>query len=178
MVLGKVEKITSNTAGFFNIKVNGAWYGAGKKSPQCSEGDFVKFEEQSKEVGDREYLNVVPGTLEVTTPPKTAVAVTPAPASAVTKDDYWTNKEARDIKVQKKIEFQAARNTAVAAATALLAANVIPGTKGADKMELFLSLVDELTLRYNADTEHFVTSGSLKRLVETEAVEDQGVDND
>jgi hypothetical protein len=65
-----------------------------------------------------------------------------------TRDDYWRNKEVYDKEVtQPRISYAAAQKSAVAVVTAALANDVIGfgSAKKADKMEMLLGYVDEVT---------------------------------
>jgi hypothetical protein len=69
-------------------------------------------------------------------------------AGGNTRDDYWRNKEVYDKEVtQPRISYAAAQKSAVAVVTAALANDVIGfgSAKKADKMEMLLGYVDEVT---------------------------------
>lgn len=160
MITGKVEKITSNKAGYFSIKVGENWYGVGKKTPPCNEGSYIKFESTSRTVGDRTYYDADMSTLEqvaapVATPEKSEVA------ASLSKDDYWTRKEERDVVTQTKISFQGARNAAIQVATFAFDKGLVAAKKADMNLDLLLSLVDELTVRFAADTEAFAATGLI-----------------
>ncbi|MEE8598396.1 MAG: hypothetical protein V3S69_02590 [Dehalococcoidales bacterium] len=83
---------------------------------------------------------------------KPAAAAAPAgrtrakPASGgVTKDQYWENKEKRDIARDLIIQLQSAQNTAIATINAAIAAGALPlpAKKSADKFDALLACIDD-----------------------------------
>ena len=73
----------------------------------------------------------------------------------MSKDDYWARKEERDIETQKKIQYQASRNTAIAALDVLLKAEAVKlPAKQADKYDAALALIDELTEHFQQGTDN------------------------
>lgn len=167
-VQGVVEQV-SQRGKATNIKVNGAWFGAGFNGVPCQQGDTVSFTVEQ----NGQYANVARNSLQVINgggapqqpqqQPYQAPAQTyakpqrrQAPTSGgggVTKDDYWKNREERDVETQKRIQLQASRNSAIATASAALAAGILPvPAKKADAFDAFVAVIDELTERYNNQT--------------------------
>ena len=163
-VQGVVEQV-SQRGKATNIKVNGAWYGAGFNGVTCQQGDTVSFTVEQ----NGQYLNVVRNSLQVIGggTPQQPQQQYQAPAQSyakpqrrsessgggMTKDDYWKNREERDVETQKRIQLQAARKAAVAACSAALQAGILPvPAKKADAFDAFLAVVDEVTERYNNQT--------------------------
>lgn len=130
-VIGAVEVITPDAKGFYKIQIKGKLYSTGAKTaPDCAVGQTVEFTPEAKEWTGRDgkkstFYNVAEGTLKVVTAPSQATpgaAQTQAPRSAggMSKDDYWFNKEQRDLAneakreiTQQQIQQQAARNAAI-----------------------------------------------------------------
>lgn len=71
----------------------------------------------------------------------------------LSKDDYWSRKEERDLVVQQNIQFQASRNAAIAALDSMLKVEAVKlPAKQADKYDAYLELLDTLTERFNGQT--------------------------
>lgn len=69
------------------------------------------------------------------------------------KDQYWENKEKRDVRVQRQIQHQASRNSAIELVKVAVQADALAlPAKKADKMDALVALVNELTDQFNADT--------------------------
>lgn len=164
-VQGVVEQV-SQRGKATNIKVNGAWFGAGFNGVPCQQGDTVSFTVEQ----NGQYANVARNSLQVINggggvpqepqyqPPAQTYAKpqrrqAPPSGGGLTKDDYWKNREERDVETQKRIQLQASRNSAIAACSAALQAGILPvPAKKADAFDAFLAVVDELTERYNNQT--------------------------
>lgn len=69
------------------------------------------------------------------------------------KDQYWADKEKRDIETQKAIQLQSSRNSAIALLGVLLSsgAATLPAAKG-KAYDAALALVDELTEKFQNET--------------------------
>lgn len=79
------------------------------------------------------------------------------------KDTYWADKEKRDIITQKAIQFQASRNSAIAALDVLLKVEAVKlPAKQADKYDAALALLDELTARFQEQTTAVMTGKAPK----------------
>lgn len=113
----KGNKVTK----YYSIKVNDVYYSVGSTQPPEA-GTLVEFEAEQK----GEYWNVTKAGIRVVpagnpTSNISGAAVSSASKSVMSKDDYWGNKEKRDMEwqhyqrtvVQPKIELQAARNAAI-----------------------------------------------------------------
>lgn len=68
------------------------------------------------------------------------------------KDQYWKDKEKRDIDTQARIQLQACRNSALTLVQMGLANDCIPlPAKKADRLGALIAIVDEITLQYVGD---------------------------
>lgn len=155
MITGIVQKISQKDTAvgvMYNAQINGQWYGYGSKVPNFKEGDSISFDVQTK----GQYSNIIAKTVEINAKPTNVVAAVPA-ASGNSKDEYWSNKEAKDLGVQRAIQQQSARNAAIAFVIPLAVAGVIKlPAKAEDKFSAVASLVDEFTDRYYLATQDAV----------------------
>jgi hypothetical protein len=117
---GAVQEVTTkawNGKTFYSFKSGGEWYSTGTKKPPA-EGQYIEFEFVTNAKGYKDVKNFT--LLQGSSIPQGVEKATEG-ARAVTKDDYWSAKEARDIEyqrfqrdvIQPKIETQAARNAAI-----------------------------------------------------------------
>lgn len=147
-VTGIVNRMNSRQAGrgtVWSIEVNGTWYGGMWDQPNCNEGDNVEF------VGEQngQYWNVRKGSLKV--------VEGAAPAAQAQQGG------GRASPTQTKIEWQAARNSAIALAQAAVAGGAIalPKTQ-AKAFDALVALVDDFTVRYYTDTANI--EGAVERI--------------
>lgn len=74
-----------------------------------------------------------------------------AGSGGMSKDDYWRRREERDIVVQKQIQYQAARNSAIEVIKVGVQAGAVKLPAAKDKaLDALLALVDEVTIQYDA----------------------------
>jgi hypothetical protein len=168
---GKLEKVIAKklSNGFIHsVKIDDVWYGAGFKRPAAQEGEYVEFEWYTNDKG----YATIKGEITVINRPATAAQQAPARQApggvggAVTKDQYWENKEARDVNIQKGIQFQAARNAAINVADVLLKNDCLSlGQAKAKKTDILLAFIDELTVKYFENVSQFVENGKLEGFV-------------
>lgn len=152
---GIVEVVNTNRGGYYGVKVGNDWYGAGKSHPGVDKGEYIEFEFTR----NGRYMNLDPKTI---TKPQPNVGQAPsvsntARGAGVTRDDYWANKAEKDEHTQAAINWQSARNSAIAAVSSMVEHGVVslPAAK-AKKYDVFMALVDEVSVRYFHDTA-FVT---------------------
>jgi hypothetical protein len=111
-----------NSPPYQSFKVNDVWYSNGAKVPPEA-GTLVEF---AAEQNDKGFWNVTKAGIKVIqaqepTNNVAAAAVSASRNSTMSKDDYWGNKEKRDLEwqnyqrtqVQPVIQQQAARNAAI-----------------------------------------------------------------
>lgn len=147
MQTGVVKKIDSRTGAYgtmYNVQVDNQWYGFGKYAPKFKEGDTISFESTQK----GNFKNIDPKTVELATAAPKAASVS---SPAVGKDDYWKDKEQRDIATQRSIQLQASRNSAIALVVPLAAAGLIT-LPAKDKFTAVKALVSELTDEFYLQT--------------------------
>ena len=129
----------------YGFKVDGQWYSANKPVPP--KGSYVIFDATQ----NGEYWNVTKNTevelKEAGEPTSTRKAANGARGGAFTKDDYWRNKEARDLANEPKqrakeatIELQSCRNSAIELVKLMLTPGleIIPKLPAANKREEFV----------------------------------------
>jgi hypothetical protein len=161
-VKGVVARIYSKdfgdaTAWSFTLRGDRTFYRAGNKKPFFSEGDSVQFDVEMK--GQNAYARGVSkweGQDAVQSAP--AIAVSRAVGGNVgTKDDYWLQREKRDVETQKRIELQSCRNSAIALVAELLKVEAVKlPAKQADKVPV----IEELVTHY---TKFFIDQNSGKQ---------------
>lgn len=163
---GQVKRVIARKAGSgtaYSIQLSdNMYYGNGFKSPDCSEGDTVQFEYYNNKAG---YTQIAEGTLKVVegapvAAPQGQAQAAPA-AGGQSKTGYWDEKEKRDLKTQRAIQYQASRNAALEVAKMALEHDCLSlGQKKADKLDILMAFVDETTDRFNKDVTDFTTTGS------------------
>lgn len=175
VVQGVVERITQRGRAT-NICVAGTWYGCGFNGVPCQEGDEVTFSVTQ----NGNFLNADVNSMEVLSsgnqaPPRqqqqrggyqqrrSAPRASSGGAPAGNpKDDYWKQREERDVETQRRIQYQASRNSAIAAVAAALEKDILPlpATK-AKAFDAYLAMIDELTERYNNATSGEAQNGPV-----------------
>lgn len=109
----------------FTLDSDKTFYNLGRKAPVFSEGQSIKFDgDRGKRQGN---VDVLVDSIEISS--ETSVKAEDysmssqsgarRSAEVLTKDKYWENREANDVKVQKVIQIQAARNAAIALYSAM-----------------------------------------------------------
>lgn len=140
-ITGVVERMSNRAAGtgvVYSIFVGGTWYGGMWEKPECGEGDTVTFSVQVR----GNYSNVAKGSLQVV-----SKAADAPPNAAAASGDGFANS------TQQRIEWQAARNSAVATINMMLSHGIVVlPKKQAEAYEATLGLVQELTIQYCRDT--------------------------
>lgn len=177
MIKGVVQKILVNPQyglTSFTIKGQDGFFSLGKDKPTFKEGDPIQFDTNT--VGKYTYAkDVAPWTDGGVSQGSSVASVANAQPSrsfgnkgrsfggnggSAARDEYWAAKEARDIAkegeyalTQQRIEVQAARNAAIAAATVLIEKGLVASPKKqADQYDHFLGLVNQLTDTFIKDT--------------------------
>lgn len=171
LILGNVEKITEKKTArgtFFSIKVNGDWYGFGKYPPKFGEGSEIEFEVQYN--GD--FANVDTKSVEVLdlveaqqqdrggrggnrgqrggsrNPRGGRGDSQQAPQKAPANDKPAADWDLKD----EKIQWQAARNSAIALADLAIKAEALKlPAKQADKLDALEAYVSEKTKQFFED---------------------------
>ena len=173
--VGYVEAITTrdgvNKNGkpytMYNVKLvektgDTTYVGFGFNPPAFKEGQWIKAVVEQ----NGQYLNYKGGNLSVADGPAPAGSGQPSPGRATggssggSRNEYWENKEKRDIEVtQPRIQYQAARKDAVQIVSAMLSHDSLPisvaqGKTGESKrFEQILDYVEKITVQFYQDTE-------------------------
>jgi hypothetical protein len=138
-VVGKVDVVAPNKAGYWSLKMNGTFYGTGSKDkPAVNPGDTVEFVEEM----NGQWHNVKKGTL------KTVSAQTQEAAAPTSK--YPGPAVDWDLK-DKKIVQQSARNAAIAFINVLAQQNAITykaSAKEKDKLAVIEALLEHYTQEF------------------------------
>lgn len=150
-----VQLVVDNVIGPRNkrysfVDTDGQWYGNGFDRPDFSKGDTIQFNFER----NGKYLNVVSGSVEVISRSEEAPAPKKATSSNVmTKDDYWSRKEADDQKKQREIRYQASRNAAIEFVRLAVEQGIISlGTKKADQEQNLSNYVEAYTQEFYMST--------------------------
>ena len=158
-VVGVVEKLGAKAlsngkdAGklSFSLKLVGdeRWFGCYTSDPKVSQGQQVSFQASQNAGGywnaDVKTIKRSEGTPNVASNPNSSVV--PMGINPVARRN--------DQSVQQAIRRQASRNSAIAALELAIKAGVklpLPA-KAPEQLDALLSLVDEITVRYEKDTE-------------------------
>lgn len=177
---GQVKRVITRKAGTgtaYTLQLmDGKYYGAGFKPPACSEGDTVEFEFFNNKAG---YTQIVDGSIKV-------VQADPAPqgqpqaapqAGGQSKSGYWDEKEKRDLRTQRAIQYQASRNASLEVAKMALEHDCLSlGQKKADKLDILMAFIDETTDRFNKDVSDFTETGSRSQQYDQDPQDDQATE--
>lgn len=146
---GIIKKVFNKGKRWSLLMENDEWYGLGYKKPNCVEGQLAKFEYETNGA----YKNILDGTLKAKDgPPQQSAARKPRTDYAA-KEQYWADKEQRDIDTQKRISYQAAMNTAINTVDLALRNEfiVFPKTaKPKDRFEAIMAIISEQADEYFA----------------------------
>ena len=139
-------KPTSRGGTAYNMKVDGTWYGCGFDDPGVGMGDVVSFTaNQNGNYWNATNVQVVQKSTG--TPPA-------KPAASA------TNWDTRDL----SIKLQSCRKDAIEMAQIMFSQEAIAfpaKTKAADKYDIVLSVIDELTARNFVSLEEAIAAGGL-----------------
>jgi hypothetical protein len=163
-VVGTVSAILSSTAKNgtkywrFQVSEEKRSFGVGTIAPKFATGDLVSFTVQKNDngfwdaVGEVEKVQGNPTAAGYAANPR-GTAPSGARATTLSKDDYWANREQRDVDTQKRIELQSCRNSAIEVVKVML--TPVEGELPIGKLpaknkryDFILALVDEITHRF------------------------------
>lgn len=178
-VVGTVQAIMSSpgrSATFWRFSVDGdkRSFGLGTKEPKFTRGSLVSFIAVKSEKGFWEVDGQVELLQELPPNPPNSPASTGVGANAaayspnvagrsgqgnagrngaMSKDDYWSNREARDVEKDKTIQLQSCRNSAIEVVKILVQGSSpderhIKLPAQGKRYDFILSLVDEITQRF------------------------------
>lgn len=163
--------------------------GIGEKTPTFTQGSVVSFTAKKNARG---YYNMEANSLQIhegVAPDPVATQKKAAPKPAVTKtvsrDDYWGNKEKKDIEKDERYQtqdiprmsFSASQERAVALVCAALANDCIAlGSAKGKRMDILLAQVDEVTKRFyvqsmNAPEYHKEILADAAKVAEAQEIE-------
>lgn len=141
------------------------WYGTKQTKPPAA-GTYVQFEASQNGRGYWEASNLVvidQPKEEATSGANVALAaVGAAKKPARNSEAYWANREDRDVEVQRRIELQSCRNSALALVSTILQNEVVKKPKQADQEEFVLALVDRYTRLFFDNNTTFFTGETKK----------------
>jgi len=134
----------------FRLEDNNQWFRTGQKDPSLTAGDGIKFvttRGQNVDVDSIEQLDPSKVTKPTPAAASTSTTTRTSPTASMTRNSYWEEKDRYDKEVrQPMIAFQSARRDAVDVVTAALAADILSlGQKKADKLDLLIGYIDEVT---------------------------------
>lgn len=159
MVSGVIAKIADkpwNNKVMYSIVLanDNTYYGFGTYKPNAQVGDFVEFQADKNEKGywqgNKDTFKKVAQAAEQAiqnVPAKLIRTIAPG------KDDYWLNKEKRDLENDHLRSLGAARNTAIEWVKFLIAQEALPVPKTIAKREDSLNAVlDDYTRLFMSGT--------------------------
>lgn len=146
MISGVITNTSKRGKGY-NIKVDDEWYGYGFDDPADKGhivGVAVEFNYTEKHTGKGTFKNVDNSTIKVLNdaPAQTTKNGNKAP-SAGSRDQYWADKEARDIKDTRGRRMGAARSQAMEFVKLLIDVGAFKVPTKGDKTAIIEGLVNE-----------------------------------
>lgn len=175
-VTGTVDRVSSKKLAsgvYYSFCVDDEWYRTNRTRPPFEEGYQVQFVFNEDKYGKQVDMDSIKFK-EGEAPPKGSGGK--SSGGGISRDQYWSNKEVRDIDTQVRITYQSATNTALAFVTAALDKGVIDlpkSKKAADRLALFRELVNDETWYFFSK---YHTSPALADEVGKDAEEDVEVD--
>jgi hypothetical protein len=134
----------------FKLANDDALYMCGGDKPNISRGDFITFESKANPRGQH-VVNL--NSIQVKQSEVVEASTTRVSGTAGGKETYWDNKAKSDDQRQSKIEWQAARNSAIAAADLVLKHGGLKmPAKESAKYDVILALVTDLTNTFYEET--------------------------
>lgn len=134
----------------FKLANDEALYMCGTDKPSIAKGDFIEFDAE---------LNPRGQSLVKTKSIKKKESEVVTPSSGAGREAYWQDKAKSDDTRQSKIEWQAARNSAIAAADVILknGALKLPAKENA-KYDAVMALIGDLTSVFFEQTKTLSTA--------------------
>lgn len=148
-VTGQVQAVSSKvlpSGTYHSFCVDDEWYRTGRTPTQVQKGYKVRFAFNDTKYGkevDVDSLKFKEGEA----PPANSKG---KGGVGLSKDQYWANKEAKDVDTQQRISFQAATNTAIALVTAAITNGYIAFPKSA-KTEAKFDAYKEIIMKEAED---------------------------
>jgi hypothetical protein len=140
-------------------------YMCGDRPPPAKKGDFVTFDYKENQKGQS---IVDPKTIKAKEA-EVVQANTYKVSGGAQKEGYWQDRQKSDDARQKKIEWQAARNSAIAAVDVILKNGALKmPAKEKDKYEAVMALIGDITATFYTQTQN---GGSTEKEVLPTTVE-------
>ena len=161
---------------YYSFCIDDIWYRTGRDPIPFEKGHTVKFEFEENKYGkqvDLSSLKVKEGKTTVTRSASNAGA---KKSDYQQKEQYWKDKDLRDIATQKQIRMAGALNTAISMVTNAIASECLAAPKGkaAARFEAYTAMVQEEAERlYKVIFEAPLHHDALTKVV---LVEDGGFD--
>lgn len=164
--ISKVSSFDFNGKTLWSFQLQGieGYFRTGEKKIAAERGQYVTFDAKPGKNGS---YNVDASSIVVKAAEKEASGVQVARSTSsgtLSKDDYWSRKEDRDLSVQKRIERQSTRNSALEFIKILLAQEAVK-VPAKNKVEF----LEELLAHYQ---EQFITDNGDEGVKEKRAEED------
>lgn len=125
----------------YSLQMNGQWFSAGFKKPDCEEKDYVQFSYDVEEYNGKDQNVIDMDSFEQCDPPAIPSASGGGAVEAGSKDEYWAKKD-----MQARMGY--ARAAAIDVVDIALKNEVLPWAKNAKadtKMDLLLAMIDKVT---------------------------------
>jgi len=149
---GVVETIRAGRG--VSASISGTWYGAGfdvNKLP-FKEGNTIKFVYTEKGIYkniDLKSVEVVDASENSNMQPQPAPKAKVTAGATVTRDDYWSNKEAEDKLRSKEIRYEACLQRAIAMVDLLVTSGALTlGANAKKKVEIIDNTVEAYTRKF------------------------------
>jgi|SRR6185437_15113373 len=138
----------------FRLKNQDLWFRCGTAEPAISKDDLIEFEYEEKDGFANVDLASI-RSIDLSTSsdvPEVRTAEYRVNSGGLSKDDYWKNKELRDLAKDDyykandlRIQYQSARNAAITVVDVLLREKLLKLAKDGDNVAVVIGKIDDLT---------------------------------
>lgn len=138
----------------FSLEGRDEYFNTGIKKPPVQEGDYIEFQADDSGNGryrvDVDSISAADPDEDVEQPTKKGSVrnVIRRTKPTMSKDDYWNRKEERDIEVQRRIEIQSCRNSALQLVSLLFSSESVKLPAAAKREEFITTLIDKYTAAF------------------------------